>query len=249
MILDGSSVNFGIAFIAGLVSFFAPCVFPLVPAYIGFFTGVAATDEELKSKRNEILKYSLIFVSGFLIVFLLLGLSATSLGHAFAVNRAVFAKIGGVVMVLLGMYLLGVFKNPAIYRELKIDLHKKLTKYQSVNAFIFGLTFGFAWTPCIGPVLAVILLWASQASSALVGTALLLAYGLGIGVPFILIGLFIDKIMPWIRKTAKIQQYVHTIAGALILIFGIMLLTNTLGYISAYLLNFGSLELYLIDRI
>ena len=126
MILDGSSVNIGIAFIAGLVSFFAPCVVPLVPAYVGFFSGVAATDEHVAEKRATIFKYSLIFSAGLILVFVILGLAATSIGHLFAVNREVMSKIGGVIMVLLGLYLTGVFKNPALYRELKIDLHKKI---------------------------------------------------------------------------------------------------------------------------
>jgi cytochrome c-type biogenesis protein len=247
MILDGSSVNIGIAFIAGLVSFFAPCVVPLVPAYVGFFSGVAATDEHVAEKRATIFKYSLIFSAGLILVFVILGLAATSIGHLFAVNREVMSKIGGVIMVLLGLYLTGVFKNPALYRELKIDLHKKISKYQSVNSFLLGLTFGFAWTPCIGPVLAVILLWASQASGTLAGTSLLFAYGAGIAVPFIVLGLFIDKMMPWIRKTARIQKWIHVGAGVFIIIFGIMLITETVGLMASWLLQFDSLELYLID--
>jgi cytochrome c-type biogenesis protein len=246
MILDGSTVNIGIAFIAGLVSFFAPCVVPLVPAYVGFFSGVAATDENIGSKRKTILKYSLVFSAGFVLIFVVLGLAATSLGHLFAVNRTLLSKIGGVVMILLGLYLTGVFKNPAIYKELKIDIHKKISKYQSVNSFVLGLTFGFAWTPCIGPVLAVILLWASQATSTVVGMSLLLAYGMGLAVPFMVIGFFIDKMLPWIKRTAKIQKWVHVGAGVFIIIFGVLLITESVGALSSWFLQFDALETYLI---
>jgi len=247
MILDGSSVNIGIALLAGLVSFFAPCVVPLVPAYVGFFSGVAATDEHISSKRATILKYSLIFSAGFVLIFVILGLAATSIGHLFAVNREVISKIGGVLMILLGLYLTGLFKNPAIYRELKFDLHKKISKHQSVNSFLLGLTFGFAWTPCIGPVLAVILLFASQASNAAVGVTMLLAYGIGLAAPFVLIGFFIDKMLPWLKKTARIQKWVHIGAGIFIIVFGIMIITETIGLMSSWLLQFGSLELLLVD--
>lgn len=247
MVLDGSSVNVGIALLAGLVSFFAPCVVPLVPAYVGFFTGVATSDESIALKRFTILKHSLIFSAGFIIVFVALGLAATSIGKLFAVNRDVISRAGGIFMILLGLYLTGVFKNPAIYREFKIDLHSKIYKYQSVNSFILGLTFGFAWTPCIGPVLAVILLWASQATSTGAGVTLLMSYGIGIAMPFVLIGFFIDKLLPWLKRTAKIQKFIHLFAGIIIILFGIMLATESLALFSSLVPKFESLEFLLID--
>ncbi len=249
MILDGNNINVGIAFLAGLASFFAPCVVPLLPAYVGYFTGVGVSDDAVKENRKRILKYSLFFVFGFLLIFILLGLSATSVGHLFAQHKFVIARAGGVVLILLGLFMLGVFKNPAFYRERKFNIHGKLSKYQSVNSFALGVTFGFAWTPCIGPVLAVILFWASQSDTILQGLVMMIAFGLGIAVPFLLISLFIDRLMPWLRKTQKIQSIVHKIAGWLIIVFGFLLITNLLAPALGFLTHFGSLELYLIDRL
>lgn len=249
MILDGNNINLGIAFLAGLASFFAPCVVPLLPAYVGYFTGVGVSDEAVKENRKRILKYSLFFAFGFLLIFILLGLSATSIGHVFAQHKFAISRVGGVVLILLGLFMLGVFKNPAFYRERKFNIHNKLSQHQSVNSFVLGVTFGFAWTPCIGPVLAVILFWASQSETMLQGLVMMIAFGLGIAVPFLIISLFIDRLMPWLRKTQKIQTVVHKIAGWLIIIFGFLLVTNLLAPVLGSLVHFGSLELYLIDRL
>lgn len=249
MILDGNQINIGVAFLAGMASFFAPCVVPLLPAYVGYFTGVGASGDAVKKHRWQILKGSLFFVMGFILIFVLLGLSATSIGQLFAQHKLIISRIGGGVLILLGLFLLGAFKNPALYRERKFDLHGKLTKYQSVNAFVLGLTFGFAWTPCIGPVLAVILFWASQAQTMVQGLVMMLAFGLGIAVPFLVISLFIDRLMSWLRKTQRLQEIVHKVAGWIIVVFGILLLTNWIAPAFGWLTHYGSLELFLIDHL
>lgn len=248
MILDGGTVNIGVAFVAGLIAFFAPCVLPLLPAYIGYFAGVGVNDEHIKEKRWQIFRQSLFFVAGFLVVFVILGLSATWLGGIFASNREIIQRIGGVVMVLLGLYLLELFKLPSLYRELKFDVHKQFGKNKSLNASLLGLTFGFAWTPCIGPVLAVILFWASQTETAVRGMLMLLVFGLGIAVPFLIIGLFIDKLLPLLRKSGRVQVWIHRIAGILVLIFGVLLLIDQFDAIHAFFVSLGSLEEFLLDR-
>jgi len=231
MIFDGSSVNLFVAFFAGLVSFFAPCVVPLVPAYVGYFAGIAALDGGGDGeKKVKVFSYSLTFVLGFVFIFVILGLTATSIGHLFAVNKTLVARIGGVLMMFLGVYLLDLIKIPALYRERKFAVSKVFSKFQYLNTFLLGVTFGFAWTPCIGPVLAVILFFASQSGSSSYGMLLLLVYGLGIALPFVLISVFIDKIMPFIRKTQRVQMVVHRAAGVLIFLFGLALLTETTGY-------------------
>ncbi|HBU27742.1 TPA: cytochrome C biogenesis protein [Candidatus Uhrbacteria bacterium] len=248
MLLDGNHISFGIAYLAGLASFFAPCVVPLLPAYVGYFTGVGSSDADVQEHRKKIFYYVFLFVLGFLAIFLLLGLSATSIGILLAQHKMLLARLGGLVLMFLGLSLLGVFKHPAFYREHKFSIQKQLTKYQGVNAFILGLTFGFAWTPCIGPVLAVILLWTSQAETLGQGSLLMLSYGLGIASPFFVLGLFLDKLMPWIRKTQRLQQTIHTAAAYLIIVIGFLLLTNLLAVVTGPLTSFGSFELFLIER-
>ncbi|PIR47435.1 cytochrome C biogenesis protein [Candidatus Uhrbacteria bacterium CG10_big_fil_rev_8_21_14_0_10_50_16] len=249
MLLDGNHLSLGIAYVAGLTSFFAPCVVPLLPAYVAYFTGLGAADTDDRANKIKLFSHTLIFVLGFLVIFLLLGMSSTWIGSLLAHYKMILSRVGGVVLIVLGLYLLGVFKNPALYRERKLNLHAQFTRYQSLNVFVLGLTFGFAWTPCIGPVLAVILLWTSQAATLGQGFLLMLAFGLGIGSPFLLVSVFLDKLMPWIRKTQRLQQIVHMASGYLILIIGFLLLTNLLTVVTAPLTNLGSLELFLIDRL
>ena len=247
MILDGNTINVGIALLAGAASFFAPCVAPIVPAYIGYFTGVGLTDTSATHRRWRIVRYSLLSVLGFVGVFALLGLTATSIGNVFAAHRALIARAGGVVMVLLGLFLLGVFKVPALYRERKLNIHDKLTRYQGVNAALLGVTFGLAWTPCIGPVLAVILFLASQAETAVQGMVLMMAFGVGLGLPFLVLSLFVDRLLPYLRKSQRLQKGVHILSGLVIVLFGLLLATNLLGRVVAPLVQFGSLELLFID--
>jgi len=237
MVLDGSTINIWIAFVAGLVAFFAPCVLPLVPSYIGYFAGVGVSDKEIEGKKFEIFRHSLYFSAGFILVFVLLGLSATRIGGLLVSHKILLSRIGGLFMVLLGLYLLDVFKYAALYKEFKIDFQKHLTKNRGVNSFIFGLTFGFAWTPCIGPVLAVILYWASQSGGAFQGMFLLFSFGLGIAVPFILIGLFIDRMLPLIRKTRRLQEIVHYTAGVVMVLFGVLMLIDKASALSGYFLG------------
>lgn len=239
MTFDGSNVNLFIAFIGGMITFFASCLLPLVPTYIAYLTGLTLKAEVSK---KEIIINSALFTFGFIVVFMIFGLTANKLGNTFAQNRVLLQKIGGVFFIIIGMFMLNVIKPAFLYRERKIDLRSYFTKWQKINSFIIGLTFGFAWTPCIGPVLSVILFWASQAQTALKGTLLLLFYGLGLGIPFMVIGAFFDQLVPKLKKAKRISLILSKLSGIIILVVGALLLIGRMHYISIIILKLFSLD-------
>lgn len=236
---DGTNVHIVAAFVGGLVAFFAPCVFPLIPAYLSYFGGVAmnAPAEQLARVRWRVFRHSLFFVAGFVLIFVLLGLGASSIGSVFLRHRDLIAQIAGVFFFLFGLFLLGAFRTPWLYREAKFDLHKYFTKSHGVNAFLIGLSFGFAWTPCIGPVLATILFLASQSESMWSGGFLLLVFALGIATPFLILSLAIDHLTNWIRRFQRAAYYVQRVAGALLLLIGFLMVIGQLGVLSDWLLR------------
>lgn len=242
-ILDGSQVNFIIAFIAGGITFFASCLLPLVPTYLAYLSGVALNDKEAGQKKWQIFRTGLMFVIGFIITFIILGLAANKFASVVAPYRQVIEKIAGILFIVLGLFMVGVFKSTFLSRERRFNLHGKFQQRRSLHAILIGIAFGFSWTPCIGPVLAVILFWAAQADSALKGTLLLTAYGIGLGIPFLVIALGFEKIIPWIKKHAKISQIMSFVSGLFILGAGILLLMDQLQNLSLYLLNLLSLNI------
>lgn len=237
MSLDGSHVNLLIAFIAGGITFFASCLLPLVPTYLAYLSGVALNDREAKNKKWQVFKIGLMFVIGFVLTFIILGLVASSFGRIINNYRQIIEKIAGVLFIALGLFMMGIFKSSFLSQEKRIDFHGKFQKHRSLHAILTGIAFGFGWTPCIGPVLAVILFWAAQTDSALKGTLLLSAYGLGLGTPFLVIALGFEKIIPWIKRNSRISQIMSIISGVFILITGLLLLTGHLHQLSFYLLE------------
>ena len=184
MLFDGSNVNFLIAFLAGFVSFLAPCVLAIVPVQIAYIggVGVGAKDAEASKpfyKRKAFVN-SLFFVLGLLLVFMALGIGVAGFSRVLVGYRDVMLKVGGVVLILLGLYILGLFKSTFLSRDFRLSVNAGAVKWEKPRSFLIGAVFGFAWSPCIGPVLAVILFWASSAATFWQGFFLLLAYGLGL---------------------------------------------------------------------
>lgn len=241
----GSDVGFGIAFLAGVLAFFSPCILPLVPAYVAYFTGVGISDishasqQQQTQYKKKVFLHSLIFVSGFILIFTLLGLATGALGSFLAVHQTTLQRLGGVFMILLGVYLMEIIHLPRLYTQLKLDSSKHITTFQWLNTFLAGLTFGFAWTPCVGPVLASILFLATFSGGSIEGVMLLLTFSLGIAVPFIITALLIQSVMPLIKKFGKYIMVIQKIAGAFIIVLGILLLT---GYFNTVLYYFISIS-------
>lgn len=240
MPLDLAHPSFFVAFIGGLIAFFSPCFFPLIPAYVGYFGSTTLSDQTKKPAGRRILPvgHTLLFIAGFLIVFTALGAGAGSISRTLLVHRQIFLQLGGALFIFFGLFLLGAFQRFArLSSEAKFHLTASRTKYQGLNAFLLGLTFAFAWTPCIGPVLGTILTLAAASSTAGTGSLLLFVFGLGIAAPFLVISLFLDRISGWLRRFRKVTIYSQRIAGALLLALGVFMVLGKYGQLTAWILN------------
>jgi cytochrome c-type biogenesis protein len=241
-IFDGSQVNFLIAFLAGGVTFFASCLLPLVPTYLAYLSGVALNDDQANQKKWQVFKTGFMFVLGFIITFMLLGLAANKFASVIHPYRQVIEKIAGVLFIALGLFMMGIFKSNLLSQEKRFSIQGKFKQHRSLHAILTGVAFGFGWTPCIGPVLAVILFWAAQASSAFKGTMLLTAYGVGLGIPFLIIALGFEKIIPWIKKHAGISRVMSFISGLFIIVAGVLLLLDQLQNLSLFIIQLFDLN-------
>jgi len=224
-------LTFAVAFTAGLLSFLSPCVLPLIPSYVGFLTGL--TLEELDVRRGTALVHALWFVAGFSIIFVALGATASALGVLLLQSQVWLARVGGIVVVLFGLYLLGVLRPGFLMRERKLQLARKPLGY--VGSTFVGMTFGAAWTPCIGPILGAILTLAAAQASVAHGSVLLAVYSLGLAIPFVVTALLLDRFLVWFRRFRPYLAWVERITGILLILLGLLLLTDRFTLIAGWL--------------
>ncbi|KMT23243.1 cytochrome c biogenesis CcdA family protein [Clostridium cylindrosporum] len=222
-----------LAFCAGLLSFLSPCVLPLVPAYIGYITGSAIKDMDNKSKKLSILYKSLGFVLGFSIIFILMGASITTLGNILIKNQNLFRKVSGLLMIVFGLHTMGIFKIKLFYYEKRFSSFNLIGK--KFSSLIMGMTFAFGWTPCVGPILSSILIYASSLDTIYKGVLLLSVYSIGVAVPFTLTALAIENFIKYKNRFLKYMSAISLISGLLLIIMGIMTFTNSLSILSRYL--------------
>lgn len=223
------NISFLIAFFAGFLSFLSPCLLPLIPAYISYLTGISFTEtpEEMnKERRREIKRITLYhascFILGFSIIFIALGTGATILGNLLIQHRPLLRKIGGVLIIFFALVIMGIVKIPFLEREKRLSLKKSgVSLFGSV---LVGVTFAIAWTPCVGPVLGSILVYASNIQSIKKGITLLVAFSAGLGTPFILSALAINSFFSYIKKFEKYLKRISIVSGVILVIFGILLL-------------------------
>lgn len=229
-------------FVQGVLSFFSPCVLPLVPLYVSYLSGGARVVEEdgtIHYPRGKVMVNTVFFVVGISFAFFLLGFGFTALGRFFSGNRLWFARICGILMILFGLYQLGLFgRKGALERERRLPLHLERFSMNPLVALALGFGFSFAWTPCVGPALAGVLLMASSASSASGGFLLVGVYTLGFILPFLAVGLFTGKILELFAGKRNMVRYTVKIGGCLLILMGIMTLTGFMNGISAYLSRF-----------
>lgn len=228
-----NNISFVLAFSAGLLSFLSPCVLPLVPAYVSYITGVTIGEEETKRSNLYVLYKSIGFVVGFSIIFIIMGASITSLGKVFIKNQTIFRQVAGALILLFGLHITGIFKIKLFYREKRfLSFGKTSGNFGSV---FMGMAFAAGWTPCVGPILSSILVYASSMETISKGIILLVFYSLGLAVPFILTSLAIEKLSVKIRKLGKYLNIISIISGVLMIIMGILIFTNKISILSKYL--------------
>jgi cytochrome c-type biogenesis protein len=223
------------AFVAGLFSFLSPCVLPLVPGYVSLISGVGV--EELKSQESQFLRKVMLnsigFILGFSIVFIALGAISTQVGQLMARYKAVLAQVAGVVIILFGLHLTGIFKIKALYTDARLHSIKGSSTWG--GAFLIGFAFAFGWTPCVGPILAVILGIAAVQDSVFKGILLLAVYSLGLAVPFLMTALLMGRFMKFYSGFRRHMQAVEVASGALLIVLGALLVFGRFTIISNYL--------------
>jgi cytochrome c-type biogenesis protein len=227
------------AFAAGLISFASPCVLPLVPAYLSFVGGGSFAELTQSGRapayQRRLLLRAGAFVAGFIVVFVVLGASATALGQQIADRLGLLEKIAGAAIVLFGLYYIGVVRIPAFSRDVRFHFAKMPAGF--LGAFLIGAAFGFGWTPCVGPVLAMILSLAAVQRSVWHGIELLLAYGLGLGVPFLLAAMATAPFLRFVGRVRSRMQVLSAAMGGLMVLTGIAMLTGSLSNVGGWLLQ------------
>lgn len=230
-------------FLQGILSFFSPCVLPLVPLYIGYLAGGTKTvgeDGILHYQKKKVVTNTLFFVIGVSFAFFLLGFGFTAAGRFFSGNRALFARIGGVIVILFGLFQLGVFGSGLLSREHRLPFQLSQVAMNPVLALVMGFTFSFAWTPCVGPALASVLLMASSANSSGMGFLLIGVYTLGFVLPFLAVGLFTGSLLELFKKHSQVVRYTVKIGGVLMILMGVMMFTGWMNGITGYLSGMGT---------
>lgn len=226
-------------FLQGLISFFSPCVLPLLPLYIGYLsggTGVRGEDGKIHYHRGKVMVNTLFFVVGVSFAFFLLGLGMTAVGSFFHSSQAMFARIGGVLIVFFGLYQLGIFGTSRVLgQERRLPFQLDKLAMSPVTALLMGFTFSFAWTPCVGPALTSVLLMAASAASRMAGFVLIGVYTLGFVLPFLAVGLFTTTLLEFFKKHRGVVQYTVKIGGILMVAMGLMMFTGKMNDITGYL--------------
>lgn len=221
------------AFIAGVLTFLAPCTLPLVPGYLGFISGVSTKDlhdpTKVKKAKWKVFTNGVLYVVGFSLVFILLGSLFGLGGAALAQYRVLLSRIGGVFVIFFGLFMLGILKLPFMNIEKHVGKIKALKPGNPVSSLIFGATFAFGWTPCVGPILGSILTLAATSATVLQGTFLLAVFSLGLAVPFLVIAGTIGSASNYLAKLNKHLKVISVIGGVFLVFLGVLLITNRLG--------------------
>jgi cytochrome c-type biogenesis protein len=237
-----SQISVWLAFLAGLASFLSPCVFSLVPAYVGYLGGLAAGGEKNQSNRWVTFSHGLAFVLGFSTVFVLLGVAASFAGGLLFDLRFWLAKIGGVVVVIFGLHMIGVFHIPFLAYDTRVQKAPD-PKLGYLSSALMGVFFSAGWSPCVGPVLGTILTIAINGGSLSLGAVLLTAYSAGLAIPFLIAALGIGWVSTILKKYSKVMRYVEIAMGVILVIVGILLFTGIFELIAQkgqfFYFNFG----------
>jgi cytochrome c-type biogenesis protein len=258
MPVDISPLGLAGAYLAGLASFLSPCVFPLVPGYLSYLAGTAGMQiwderapgldyprnggpefgrQEQVARRREIPLHALFFVLGFSLVFVALGATASSLGGFLRIHETVVRQVAGVVLILAGLQVAGVLRWMPLLRERRLAIDRGDPAL--LKSGLIGVAFGAGWTPCVGPFLGAVLTMAATSGSLRAGVLLLLAYSLGLGLPFLLTGLLIDRLMPSFRRLSRFVPLITLLSGAVMALMGVLVLSGLFVRLAQYSPLFG----------
>ncbi len=228
------------AVIAGLLSFLSPCILPMVPFYLTYMAGISMTelrgDGEIASgAQHRLIVSAVAFALGVTTIFVLLGLGATALGQLFAQWRGMLSYVAAAVLLVFGLHFMGVMRIPFLYREARLEGPARPASL--AGAYVMGLAFGFGWTPCVGPALTAILLVASGSGDLWHGGTLLLVYGLSMTLPFVLAAFFARPFLGWANRNRKYLGHVEKLMGAMLILFAVLIATNTVNLIAAWMIE------------
>ncbi|WP_298271356.1 cytochrome c biogenesis CcdA family protein [Geobacter sp.] len=232
------------AFLAGLLSFLSPCVLPLIPSYITYITGLSFADLQAEHPshkvRQQTMIHSLLFIAGFTVVFVLLGASATFVGGFLQEHMESIRKVGGVLIVIFGIHVSGLVPIHLLLGEKRFTLHRKPAGY--LGSFLVGLAFAAGWTPCIGPILATILMVAATEETIFHGIVLLFVYSMGLAIPFFLSSLAMHQFLLFFNRFKKHIRILEVVTGLFLIVVGVMIFTNYLSILSRYTMKwFGGM--------
>ncbi len=223
--MDFAHITIGLAFLAGLASFLSPCVFSLVPAYIGYLGGRAAGGEASQSNRFITFTHGLAFVLGFSFIFITLGVASSAFGRLLFDTRFILAKIGGIVVIIFGLHMIGVFRIPFLEYDARVHQLPN-RKWGYLSSGLMGIFFSAGWAPCVGPVLGAILTLAMNGGSVSTGVSLLSAYSAGLAIPFLIAALGVGWVSMTLKKYGKVMHYVEMVMGVILVGVGIMLFSG-----------------------
>lgn len=232
-----NDITFTLAFVAGFLSFLSPCVLPLVPAYISFISGLSI--EEIRNSRfvPKTFLSALAFIAGFSTIFVTLGASSSFIGYFLLEYQNYLRTAGGILTIIFGLFITGLIKLDFLMRERRLQIHKGPAGY--VGAFLIGISFAAGWTPCIGPILGTILIYAGSQASASYGIQLLGVYSLGLAIPFLLATFAVNIFFTYTRRLTKFINMITVASGVILIIFGVLLLTDKLGYLATFFPDLG----------
>jgi cytochrome c-type biogenesis protein len=240
--MDIANVTIGLAFLAGLASFLSPCVFSLVPAYVGYLGGRAVGGEATENNRFITFTHGIAFVLGFSVVFITLGVASASLGRLLFDLRNVLEKVGGIVVIIFGLHMTGVFRIPFLEYDTRVQQLPD-RKWGYLSSALMGVFFSAGWAPCVGPVLGAILTLSMNGGSISQGVSLLSAYSAGLAIPFLFAALGIGWVSATLRKYGKVMHYVEIVMGIILVIIGVMLFAGIFEIIAQrgqfFYFNFG----------
>ena len=223
--MDLTNITIGLAFLAGLASFLSPCVFSLVPAYIGYLGGRAIGGEATEKKRFITFTHGLAFVIGFSVVFVTLGVATSAFGGLLFDLRYDLAKVGGIIVIIFGLHMIGVFRIPFLEYDTRVQRMPE-QRWGYLSSALMGVFFSAGWSPCVGPVLGAILTLALNGGSVSTGVSLLSAYSAGLAIPFLIAALGVGWVSITLRKFGKVMHYVEVGMGAVLVVIGFMLFSG-----------------------